>query len=114
VFDQAGNKIGASADQSANWTSTGLKTMALASGPFTGTWPFVYVHIITNGTTNPIFSKSAGGGGAGPLIANLGSSGAAIPFATNGTGLTAVPASLTYSSNSPSASTPQSIWCGLS
>lgn len=112
LFDNNGNEIGISANQSTIWTSAGLKTAALVSGPFTGTWPFVDVAIVSNGTTNPAFARAAGGG-VGASMAILNSTGANMPFAVNGTGATVLPSSFTYSSNS-SANNPQSIWCGVS
>lgn len=113
IYDSTGAKIGGTADQSAVWNSTGLKTMALSGGPFTTTSLYAYVVLISNGTTNPQFCRSAGGGSIGSGIVTLSSSGSQMPFATNGTGATALPSSLTYSSNS-SSNTPQSIWIGLS
>jgi hypothetical protein len=111
VFDQAGTRIGVTADQSGVWTSTGTKTMALASGPFTGTWPFVYVAIVSNGTTNPIFARGAGAG-TGASIVNLNAAAANLFAATNGTGQTTMPASLTYSSNA--GANGQMMWVALS
>ena len=114
VFDHTGARIGVTADQSGVWTSTGLKTMALASGPFTGTWPFVYVAILSNWTSTgpgPIFARGAGAG-TGASIVNLNAAAANLLAATNGTVQTSMPGSLTYSSNSGAAG--QMIWVGLS
>lgn len=110
LFDNTGARIGVSADQTVAWGTPGLKTAALVSGPFTGSWPFVYVAFVSNGTTAPLFERAAGAT-IGSSLVNLSASGSAIPFATNGTG-TALPSSLTYSSNSGGSG--QSIWCGLS
>src|SRR5256885_720983 len=63
VYDQNGSQIGITADQAANWQTpsvVGLKTIPLAGGPFTGSWPFVYVAILANGTTGPAFSRGSG------------------------------------------------------
>lgn len=110
VYDSAGTKIGGSADQASSWTSTGLKTIALTSGPFNTSSPFVYVVIMSNGTTPPAFARLGGGSAIAPL-STLSSSGSKMPFATNGTG-TALPSSLTYSSNSATGA--QGFWVGLS
>jgi hypothetical protein len=112
LYDNNGNEIGISANQSSNWTTAGLKSMALAGGPFTGTWPFVDVAVLSNGSTNPIFAR-ASGGGVGVAMANLNATGAGLMCSVNGTGATVLPGSFTYSSNS-TANNPQSIWCGVS
>ncbi len=111
LYDNTGAKIGVTADQSVAWTSTGLKTMALAGGPFAGSWPWVYVAIITNGTTNPQFTRAAGAV-LGTAIVNFNAVTSDIPFATSGSGLTALPASFAYSSNVTTNA--QAIWVALS
>jgi hypothetical protein len=110
VYDSAGVKIGGTADQSAVWNSTGVKTMALSGGPFTTTSPWVYVVLVSNGTTPPAFARTGGGNAAAGLI-TLSATVTNMPFATNGTG-TALPASLTYASNSATGA--QSFWVALS
>lgn len=112
LYDLNGNKIGGTADQSAVWTSAGLKTMALSGGPFNVPAGFCYVVLVTNGTTNPQFTRAAGAS-VGAALVTLSAAGSAMPFCTNGTGAIALPASLVYASNS-SGNTPQSFWCGLS
>lgn len=47
------NLIGTTADQSAVWNSTGLKTMALVSGPFTLHKGLADIALWYNGTTAP-------------------------------------------------------------
>jgi hypothetical protein len=112
VFDHTGTRIGVTADQSAVWNSTGTKTMALASGPFTGTWPFVYVAILANFvTTGPQFTRGAGVG-TGASVVNLNATAANLLTATNGTVQTTMPGSLTYSSNA--GANGQYLWVGLS
>jgi hypothetical protein len=114
VYDNNGNEIGQTAQQATNWQSTGVKTMALASGPFTGTWPTVWAAIVSNGTTNPQLCRVAGAGISTPII-NLNATGAAAPFAVNGTTQTVLPtgaAAFTYSSNNAAAGF--SFWAGLS
>ena len=110
VYDSAGTKLGGTADQTTPWGSTGLKTMALTGGPFTTTSQFVYVVLVSNGTTPPAFARLGGGSALASLI-TLSSAGSQMPFATNGTG-TALPASLTYSSNSATGA--QGFWAALS
>lgn len=110
LYDNAGTKIGGTADQTSAWGSSGLKTMALVSGPFTTSAPFVYVVLVSNGTTPPAFART-GGGALVASLSTLSSSSSGMPFATNGTG-TALPGSLTYSSNSATGAQP--FWVGLS
>ncbi len=56
LWDSAGNLVGATADQSTAWTSTGIKTMALAGGPFNLPSGIYYAGPWSNGTTRPHFS----------------------------------------------------------
>lgn len=51
VYDSAGNRVGQSADQSGNWTTTGTKTIALTGGPFSIPAGTYYVAVLSNGTT---------------------------------------------------------------
>src|SRR5256885_6584775 len=63
VYDQNGSQIGITADQAANWQTpsvVGLKTIPLAGGPFTGSWPFVDVGKLGKRETGPAFSRGAG------------------------------------------------------
>ena len=107
VYSNTGTRIGVTADQTSAWASSGLKTMALAGAPFTGTWPWVAASFVTNGGTVPTFA-------AGGLVAlaNAGATGANLIFATNGSGASSVPTSLTYSSNSTTNA--HSFWAGVS
>jgi hypothetical protein len=57
---QDGSLIGQSADQSTAWASTGIKTMALAGGPFAVSAGYVYAAFWFNGTTGPAFYRSSG------------------------------------------------------
>jgi hypothetical protein len=59
IYDSSGSLLMQTADQSAAWTSTGLKTMSVSGGPVTiaggpGVW--VWASIITTGTTRPKFA----------------------------------------------------------
>jgi hypothetical protein len=90
VFDNAGNLIGVTADQSTAWTSSGTATMPLGSGPFTGAWPWVYGALLANGTTIPKFD----GGISQTSALNGNADSAHAPFLTMGSGQTAMPAAL--------------------
>jgi hypothetical protein len=59
LYNSAGTKLAASADQTTNFGTTGLIDAAMVSGPITVTPPFVWVAVLTNGTTGPSFLKAA-------------------------------------------------------
>ena len=52
--------VGQTADQAVAWASTGLKTMALAGGPYSLTIGNHYVAFWFNGTTGPAFPRDSG------------------------------------------------------
>lgn len=80
---QGGTLIGTTADQSGTWNSTGLKTMALVSGPFNITAGDVYVAFFANGTTLPAFAR-----GQGSAAINVGITATASRFGAADTGRT--------------------------
>lgn len=59
LFTAAGALVGQSADQAAAWASTGLKTMALTSGPYNVAAGDYYVGVWFNGTTGPTLLRGA-------------------------------------------------------
>jgi hypothetical protein len=86
---QGGALLGATADQSTAWQSTGAKQMALTA-PVTVAAGEVQVIFWSNGTTQPTFNRAGSGGSV-----NLGVSGATARFGTANTGLTtAAPSTL--------------------
>lgn len=105
LYDAAGNRIGITADQSAVWTSTGLKTMALTA-PVPVAAGYYWVAMLSNGTTPPSLNR-----GSGVAAVNAGSAGATLRFAQTGAGLTTPPASFV-----PAALTGTSIawWMAVS
>ncbi len=111
LFDNNGNQIGISADQSVAWAGTGFKTAALAGGPFTSSAPFGYVPVLANGTTPPLFMRAAGSL-IGSQLANLNAAGSNLPFAINGTVATVLPGNFAYGGNV--SANAFSIWAGLS
>jgi hypothetical protein len=111
LYNSAGLQVGVTADQHTLWASAGVQTMALVGGPFVVSGNFVYVAVVSNGTTNPLFCRGAGGG-VGPGLINLGLTAANLLAAVNGTAQTTLPGSLTYSSNVSAAS--QDFWVALS
>ena len=107
VYNAAGTQLGVTGDQSAGWTSTGGKQMALTA-TIGVTTPYVYVEVMSNGTTPATFARYGQ-----PPSCNLNLSGALLRCSTNGTGATAIDASLTPASLSTS-NTPFSFFVGLS
>lgn len=105
LFDSSKGLVDTSADQSTSWTSTGLKTMPLASGPFNISAGYFYVAVFANGTTRPAFSR-----GSNIAVINGALSAANARWASSSTGrTTSFPATLgsfTAASNA--------YWCGVS
>jgi hypothetical protein len=99
LYDAGGTRRAVTADQSANWTSTGLKTIAWSSS-FAFTTPGVYyVAILSNGTTPATFTGSPGFS----TLYNANTTGATLVHADGPTAQTTMPASITMSSNTSSA-----------
>ena len=98
LYNSAGNLVGTSADQTAAWGSTGVKTAALAGGPFALTAGFYWVALLPNETagTVPSFMRTAAD--VSSSGANIGFTAATGRWATNTTG-TSLPPSITPASN---------------
>jgi hypothetical protein len=109
LYKSDGTRIGITADQSGVWTSTGLKTAALVSGPFTLTPGFCWAAILSVGTTPPVFARL---NNVNATIQNAGAA-ATTNFrcATNVAGVTALPSPLVLGS---SAAAQNFIWVALS
>jgi len=112
LYSQTGTQIGVSADQSANWTSSGVKTIALTSGPFSvsgGPDNYCYVLVMCNGTTPAAFTRASANFNAG----NVGLAAAdGFRFGVQGTSQTALPSSFTVSSLTTTNAL--CFWVGLS
>lgn len=112
LYDSTGAKIAntTTADQSTAWTTTTGKTMAVTGGPTTvdpGAAGWVWVALLTVGTTVPAFRRSNND----PGVANLGTTTTTRRFALDAsTGNTALPANLTPST----MTTYEAVWAGLS
>jgi hypothetical protein len=109
LYNSAGTLVAATADQTTNWGSTGLKTMALAAGPFALQAGYYYLALVSNGTT-PI-APARVQNSSGPLVnAGIGTA-ATKRWALNATAQTSLPGSLTLSSNTDGN---LAIWSALS
>jgi len=113
IYDSSGNRLGQTADQSTPWTSTGLKTMALTA-PVTiqgSQDTYLYVAILSVGTTPPTFARTI----ASTPVSTAWNGGILVPasfyYADGPAGQTALPTSITLSSN---ASANVGYWTGLS
>lgn len=109
LYNSAGTRLGQTADQSGTWTSTDIKEMALTS-PVALTAGTYYIGILANGTTPPQFVRTIGSSGL-TAFANRGTTAATARWSTAGTGLTALPASVTMASRTLNA---QCYWAGIS
>ena len=98
LYDTTGARLGVTADQTTPWTTAGLETMALTS-PVQLAAGMYYVALVANGTTPPAFARSTGIASASALI-NAGLTAATARFATNSSGQTSLPSTVTLASNS--------------
>jgi hypothetical protein len=95
LYDSTGAFVAAAADQASSWNSTGVKTMALGHSVTLSNTKIYYAAVLCTGTT-PISPSRA----ALASLANVGLTAANLKYATNGTGLTKLPGSITPGSNS--------------
>jgi hypothetical protein len=108
LYTADGALIGQTADQSSEWESSGLNTAALAGGPYYLSQGWVYVAILTNGTTSPAFGRATvRGSGA----VNAGLTVATARHAVNSSAQKTLPSSITMSGNAFSAT---AYWAALS
>ena len=95
LYNASGALLAQTTDQSAAWTTTGLKEMALTS-PRYASQGWYYVVIVTNGTTPPSFGRATVQGAS---AINAGLTPGTARYATNSTGQHTLPASITLSGN---------------
>lgn len=106
VFDSNGNQLGVSADQSSTFNTAGPTTRTVSVGSFALTkGATYYVAVLVVATTGPTLARSSSSGAI-----NAGLAGAALLWATGGTALTDMPATITPSTN---AAQPLALWVGL-
>jgi hypothetical protein len=109
LYDATGTRQAVSADQSASWTSSGLKTVAMGT-PYSATAGIYYVALLCNGTTpmGPARTNSSGA-----IIANAGLTAANFRFGIAATAQTSLPASFTPSSMTGGTGA-VGFWCAIS
>lgn len=106
LYDSTGTRLGVTADQSANWTSTGMKTVALTA-PVTLNVGTYYVAMLSVGTTPPQFATAAGGN----VNISVGLTSGNLRYIIGPTAQTSLPASITLTSFTGSTA---SRWAALS
>ena len=107
LYSPGGALIGKTADQSPAWTSSGMRRMTLAGGPFYLSQGWAYVALLANGTTRPAFGRATAQGAS---AVNGGLSVAAARYATNSAGHASLPASITMTGNVLSST---AFWAAL-
>lgn len=95
LYTSSGTLLSASADQSANWTSAGLKTIPLLA-PQAVSVGYYYVGFVSNGTTPPTLATGNGGSSAQNVGLTTGTARCLIGPA----GQTSLPASIALGSQS--------------
>jgi len=103
LYNAAGTLLAQTADQSGNWTSTGFKLPALTAPLAITVSGYYYVGLLSVGTTPPTGASSPGL----QTTYNANTTGAGLRHAVGATGQTALPSSITMSSNT---STSVSTW----
>lgn len=107
VYSAAGAQLGTSADQSTTWAgTTGSKTMALSTPVSLTGGVYIYIVVLSVGTTPPTFNRTTNSG-----TENMGLTGASIRWGVIATGQTALPASFTPANITSSSNS--FIVCGL-
>lgn len=109
LYDANGNLLATSADQSSNWLTTGLKVTAFTSSAniLAGVY---YLGFLSNGTTPMSLLRSMATSAQNATV-NLGFPAATARWATTGSGLTALPSTVTMSGRAASFG---SAWAALS
>lgn len=107
LYDQGGNLIGQTADQSASWVTAGYKQIALTSLANIPSSGFYYVAYMSNGATPAALTRGANNSAT---AANLNLTADQARFATGPTGQTSLPASVTMSARTP---TSQTYWMAV-
>jgi hypothetical protein len=107
LYDSSGNRLGVTADQAANWVSSGFKEMALTV-PVAVAAGAYYVAILSNGTTPPTLAR---GGILTASFANAKLTATTGAFTTGPAAQTTLPVSITMASRTLS---PNPVWAGVS
>lgn len=107
IYDSSGTLLGSSADISSTLTSTGLKTVSISAALTPG---YYWAGFVFNASTLPAPTRGTGAL-AGTTLVNAGLTTANYRACTNGSGLTALPSTITVASNTPGGF---NIWAAIS
>lgn len=107
LYTSTGTRVGITADQTTPWATAGLQTMTLAGGPFALSAGFYWMAMLAVGTTPPVVLSATSTFRA----SNAGTAVSVARYAINGTGATALPASITPASNSLLS---PAVWAAIS
>lgn len=99
LYDSTGTLLAATADQTANWGTTGFKEMALTA-PVAVAAGAYFVAILSNAATTPAFAR---GSALASSIPNPKLTATTARYATGPAGQTSMPASITMASRTISA-----------
>jgi hypothetical protein len=107
LYNSAGIRVGVTADQTANWGTTGFKEMALTA-PFAAAAGDYYVAVLSNAGTTPAFAR---GSALVSSIANANLTATNGRFTTGPAGQTTLPASVVMAARTL---TGNALWAGVS
>lgn len=107
LYDSLGTRIGVTADQTANWGTTGFKEMALTA-PVAVAAGYYYVAILSNAGTTPAFAR---GSALVATIVNAKLTATNGRFTTGPAAQTTMPASVTMASRTL---TGNALWVAVS
>lgn len=102
LYDQSGNRIGVTADQSSNWTSIGYKQMNLVAPATLPTSGYYYVAFLSNGATPASLTRASN---VNVSFVNLNLTNDTARYATGPTGQSTLPTTVTMSARTPIAQT---------
>ena len=107
LYDASGNRLGQTADQTANWGTIGGKNMALTAPVVVNTPGAFYVAILSNAGTTPAFAR---GSALTPSIVNINLTATDGAWTTGPAAQTTLPASITMASRTL---TGNAIWAAV-
>lgn len=93
LYDLAGNRLAVTADQTANWATTGLKDMPLTV-PYVAAAGAYYIAFVSNGATPPAFGRGSSLAAGGATV-NIGLTAPDARYTTGPVAQTTLPATIT-------------------
>lgn len=109
LYSSAGTLLSGSADQATPLSTLGAQSMPLTTPQALAAGSFAWIAVVVNlATSQPTLRASS----ATPIVQNTNLAAASLSAAVNGTVLTALPASITPASNTPSGAFP--FWFAVS